>query len=124
RCVMDRRLPVQNTRFIFFVLIVGLTLCTGGSCIWGYWVLSESETKITDQRPKQAEDEIADDRIEDKAMPLFDPELVDRRPLGDSRLNLSAAVVHLRMPPIRRESEADLITLHPSYAAAVAAAPQ
>jgi hypothetical protein len=87
-------------------------------------LFGEQRTVVEDRRGKQAEEEFTDDRIEEKKPLPFDPELVDRRAFGESRINASAAVIRLAMPPIQKEAETELVTLHPSYAAAVAAAPR
>jgi hypothetical protein len=84
---------------------------------------TDSETytiERTDYRPPQspAEDVPVDDRLEDKHT-TFDPERVDRRPLGDWRLNLSEAVIRLDVPLVKPDTEAALLALHPSYAAAI-----
>jgi hypothetical protein len=63
---------------------------------------------------------LADDRLQDKPAPFFDSTVVDRRPLDDWQLNASAAVVKLDVPPIKPDVDASLLTLHPSYAAALA----
>jgi hypothetical protein len=73
-------------------------------------------------KPAKPSDPLADDRLDDRPAPPFDPDRVDRRPLGEWRLNASAAVVRLDVPAVKPDVEADLLTLHPSYAAAVAAA--
>jgi hypothetical protein len=75
----------------------------------------------TDYRPAQppADEVLSDDRLEDKK-PAFDPNLVDRRPLEGWSFNQSAAVIRLDVPMIRPDSEAELLTLYPSYAAAAA----
>jgi hypothetical protein len=71
--------------------------------------------------PKPPEDEVlTDDRLEDK-QPAFDPTLVDRRPLEDWLVNQSAAVIRLDIAMVRPDSEAQLMTLYPSYAAAAGA---
>ena len=71
--------------------------------------------------PPSTDDLLTDDRFEDKKPVAFDPALVDRRPLGRDdawQINASSAVFRLHAPPILTDSEADLLTLHPSYAAA------
>jgi hypothetical protein len=69
---------------------------------------------------KPPEDLLVDDRLEDKS-PKFDPDVIDRRPLGrnqDWLLNASAAVLRLDVPIIRPDVDSPLLTLYPSYAAA------
>jgi hypothetical protein len=73
--------------------------------------------------PPAQEDVLADDRLDDKK-PAFDPARVDRRPLGprgEWLVNASAAVLRLDVPAIKPDVERHLLTLHPSYAAAVQA---
>src|SRR6476619_3749941 len=78
--------------------------------------------EVTDYKPPPAEDDgLVDDRIEDKQT-KFDPTLVDRRPLGDWQINQSEAVIRLDVPLIEPDRDKELLTLHPSYAAALAAA--
>src|SRR5262245_8589498 len=62
--------------------------------------------------------ELTDDPLEDKN-PAFDPTLVDRRPLGDWLVNSSSAVIKLDVVAAKPDQDAALLTLHPSYAAAV-----
>lgn len=72
--------------------------------------------------PAPADDVLTDDRVEDKQPVAFDPALVDRRPLGQGdawRVNASAAVLRMHAPMIFPDSEADLLVLHSSYAAAI-----
>ena len=66
-----------------------------------------------------------DDRLEDKHT-VFDSELVDSRPIGDSHeslweINASAAVIGLDVPEIRDIDEEYLHELYPSYADAAKA---
>jgi hypothetical protein len=65
---------------------------------------------------------LADDRVEDKKTE-FKPELVDRRPLNDWQINTSEAVLRLDVPLVAPDTEAALLNLYPSYAAARAASP-
>ena len=91
----------------------------------GYDVVEEEHTDVKPP-PADPDDVLTDDQLEDKHPPAFDPALVDRRPLGPKgewRLNASAAVLRLDSPLIRPDFEPGLLTLYPSYAAAVAAAP-
>ena len=78
--------------------------------------------ELTDYNPPKLEDDgLADDRLEDKKT-AFDPQLVDRRPRGDWRINQSEAVIKLDVPLARPDSDGELLVLRPSYAAALAAA--
>jgi hypothetical protein len=53
-----------------------------------------NQVEVTDYRPPQAEaDGLADDKLADKTVPDFDPQLIDRRPLEGWLVNSSAAVV-------------------------------
>ena len=70
--------------------------------------------------PQQKPDEIlTDDRLDQKQN-TFDPDRVDRRPLGEWLINQSEAVVRLDVPIVRPDSEGALLTIFPSYAAAMA----
>jgi hypothetical protein len=75
------------------------------------------------QLPKpEADDVLTDDQLQDKKATPFDPTLVDRRPLGKDgawRLNASAAIVRLDVPLVLPDAEPQLLTLHPSYTAAI-----
>ena len=72
--------------------------------------------------PEPGEDEaLVDDKLDGKK-PAFDQTRVDRRPLGADGawlLNASAAVLRLDVPSINPDLEQELLTLHPSYTAAV-----
>src|SRR4051794_41926338 len=123
----------MTTRTLLVVLgllLVG-ALAVGGVAVWlsrGASWTDTYEVEHTDYRPpEQPPDEVlADDRLEDKKPPAFDPALVDRRPLGGDGgwlLNASAAVVRLDVPVVKPDREPDLLTLHPSYAAAAGPPP-
>nr|AXL06669.1 hypothetical protein [uncultured bacterium] len=78
--------------------------------------------EVTDRTPPEpVEDGLVGDKLEDKKT-TFDPDLVDRRPLGDWRINQSEAVIELDVPIVQPDYEADLLVLHPSYKAAMKAA--
>lgn len=81
------------------------------------------EVEHTDYHPPAAaaDDGLADDKLEDKQT-AFDPELIDRRPLGDWRINSSEAVIKLDVPLAKPDEDADLLVLRPSYADALKAA--
>ena len=70
-----------------------------------------------------ADEVLEDDRIDDKA-PKFDPEAVDRRPIGDWQVNASGSVLRLDTPMLRPDQDEALLKLRPSYKAAVEAAPK
>ena len=77
-------------------------------------------TEYHNPPPKQ--EELTDDRLEDKPPLPFLPQLVDRRPLGKDDawlVNSSAALLRLDVPIIHPDYEGALLELHPSYAAAV-----
>jgi hypothetical protein len=79
----------------------------------------QDTVEVTDYaRPKDADDLLVDDRIEDKKT-SFDPSLVDPRPVGQWSLNASDAVIKLDVPMARPDQEPELLVLHPSYASAV-----
>jgi hypothetical protein len=67
-------------------------------------------------------DDLADDRLQDRTPPPFDPAVVDSRPLGGSRLNASAAVLRLDVLPRNPQERPGAETLYASYAQAAAAA--
>jgi hypothetical protein len=77
----------------------------------------------TDYNPPPPKDEelLVDDRLEDKKTE-FDPELVDRRPLGDWIINQSEAVIRLDVPLARPDSDGELLVLRASYADSLKAA--
>src|SRR5262249_9114606 len=68
--------------------------------------------------PPPPEDVLSDDNLADKT-PAFDPARVDRRPLREWVVNSSAAVLRLDVPLLKPDVDKGLLTLHPSYAAAV-----
>jgi len=81
------------------------------------------EIERTDYHPPAASpnDELADAVLDDKN-PAFDAARVDRRPLGakgEWLINNSAAVFRLDVPIIKPDVEPHLLTLHPSYKAAI-----
>jgi hypothetical protein len=92
------------------------------------WPFRETyTTEHTDYTPPKpdADDVLTDDTLDGKE-PAFDAARVDRRPLGPKDewlINNSAAVFRLDVPIIKPDAEANLLTLHPSYRAAIDAAP-
>src|SRR5262245_49764453 len=64
---------------------------------------------------------LVDDRLEDKKT-AFDPDLVDRRPLGGWLVNASEAVIRLDVPPVKPDVNPEMGVLHASYAVAMKAA--
>lgn len=112
------------------VALVHLVVCGLLGCGTGVPGIDPNVVVIerTDYHPPKPaanspEDELADDKLDDKKT-TFDPELADRRPLEGLRINQSEAVVKLDVPLTLPDSEADLLVLHPSYRAALAAAKQ
>jgi hypothetical protein len=84
------------------------------------------EVEETEYQPSapDADDNLSDDKLEDKVLPRFDPALVDRRPLEHNwRLNASAAVIRLDLPPFRPKVDKELLELYPSYKDATQAKP-
>jgi hypothetical protein len=112
------------------VVVLLLLFVTAGILIYGIyfegwavpWV-NTYETEKTEYNPPPAdEDVLVDDRLEDRN-PVFDPTVVDRRPVGEKGgwlLNASAAVLRLDVPLIKPDHEPHLLTLYSSYAAAAA----
>ena len=88
-----------------------------------WWALSCEIISVTEYSdPEDTGDLILqDDRPEDKH-PVFDPELVDSRPIGDWLVNSSAALIALDCPPIKPDAEGWCLVLRPSYAKAAGAA--
>ncbi len=68
--------------------------------------------------PRDDDDVLKDDRIEDKVT-SFDPSLVDRRSEKGWQINGSEAVIRLDVPIIKPDVEPELLVLHPSYKAAI-----
>jgi hypothetical protein len=122
---------------IFLGLVVVLLLGAVGGVLLYFlvsdrqpvWPFRETYTvEHTEYQPPEPgpEELLTDDRIEDKKPLPFDPVLVDRRPLGNKGewlINASAAVIRLDVPLIKPDTDASLLTLHPSYAAAAGANP-
>jgi len=78
--------------------------------------------EVVDRKnPEPVDDGLTGDKLEDKKT-TFDPALVDRRPLEGWLVNQSEAVIELDVPIVQPDYEADLLVLHPSYKAALAAA--
>lgn len=112
--------PMNQRRFVVglatvFGLLAGATGC--GSRIPGIdpnvYVVEHTDYNP----PKPVNDELTDDRLEDKQT-SFLPELVDRRPLEEWLVNQSDAVIRLDVPLIKPDHDQKLLELHPSYAAA------
>jgi hypothetical protein len=83
----------------------------------------DAERTEYDPPPNDSAEDFVDDRLEDRERPRFDPALKDSRPIGprgEWLLNSSGAVIQLDVPLIKPDRESALLTLHPSYAAAIA----
>ncbi len=104
---------MRKSLFMLSVLVVAVVGC-----------LPNEVTEVSDYKDphRKPEADLADDRLDDKR-PEFDPEVVDRRPLDEFQINASAAVLRLDVPAIKPDTEAALLQLHPTFAAAVKAAP-
>ena len=104
----------MKSRALFLLLLAGLTW---PGCLWlDVETLNDYHTVGV-----RGDDALADDRLEDKKPP-FDPDLLSPQPFDGARLNLSAAVLRLDVPPLEPDADADLLVLHSSYADACAAA--
>lgn len=65
--------------------------------------------------PVNTQAELVDDQLSDR-MSVFDPDLIDSRPIGDWQVNTSAAILRIDSPMIRPDFEPQLIRLRASYA--------
>ena len=109
-----------------YVTVKGLAylvvLATTLGCL-GMFVVPESIGDVEYASPSPtADDDFRDDKMEDIKRPSFDPDLVDSRLLTDYnnwQINTSAAVLRLDVLPIQADEESNLLTLHPSYRAAL-----
>ncbi|HND51884.1 MAG TPA: hypothetical protein PLV92_05790 [Pirellulaceae bacterium] len=103
----------------FAAAVAGLTGC--GSGIPGLdpnvYVVDVTDRK----EPPPTDDGFSDDRLADKKT-VFDPELVDRRPLEGWLVNQSESVLRLDIPIVQPDYESHLLVLHPSYRDAMKAA--
>ena len=80
-------------------------------------------TEVTDWHEPVAEQDrlLADDQLDEKRLPPFDPRLIDSRPLGDWEVNASAAVVGLDCPLI--DPDSNVLVLRKTYSDAISHAP-
>jgi hypothetical protein len=127
---------MRASKVLRFVLILLPALGIAGITIWSVyfnnpnspWPFRQTyETEHTEYQPPAPDpaDVLVDDRLEDKKTG-FDPARADPRPLGPNGewlINNSAAIFRLDVPLIKPDTEADLLVLHPSYAAAIQAYP-
>jgi hypothetical protein len=108
------------------------TACLG--CCWFFASFAivgcsrNQETFTTEESdyhapPPEQDKSLADDQLDEKRLPSFDPKLIDSRPLGEWEVNASAAVVGLDCPIIKPDSESGMLVLRKSYADAIANAP-
>ncbi len=74
----------------------------------------ETVEKIERKPPPLKDPSLQDDRLEDKHT-SFDPDLIDRRPLGEWQVNSSEAILGLNIPWIQPDQEPQLLQLWPSY---------
>jgi len=103
----------------YFLLRQGNSSTLGGGLGMGNTVTVERIIHTPPVKPPEVL--LVDDKLEDKN-PSFDPNLVDRRPLGQDKawlLNASSAVIKLDVPVIKPDIDGQLLTLHRSYAEAV-----
>ena len=113
-------------RVILLIVVVVVGLGVGGYALYSAWWNSQyMVVEHTDYNAPVDHDgaQLADDGLDQKN-PTFDAALVDSRPLGEWQLNASAAVVRLDCPMIKPDSEAEMLVLRPSYAAAIKAVRQ
>jgi hypothetical protein len=112
----------NTKRLIAGVIGVGIGLAgVGLYSLW--WHANHYVTENTEYNdpPDASGLTLVDDLLKDKN-PVFDPDLVDSRPLGDWELNASAAVIRLDCPVVKPDQDPDLLVLRPSYDAARKAA--
>ena len=110
--------------------MVGLALCyfvipwPAGIPVLGNLFEDTYEIEWTEYQPPppKSDELLVDDSLNAKN-PAFIPDLIDRRPEGDWRINASAAVLRVDVPVLKPDTEAGLLILRPSYAGAMAKAP-
>jgi hypothetical protein len=103
-----------------FALLAGIVGCGTGIPILDPNVVVIEHTDYNPPPPKD-DDGLVDDKLEDKKTE-FNPELVDRRPLGEWLINQSEAVIRLDVPLARPDSDGELLVLRASYADSLKAA--
>jgi hypothetical protein len=110
--------------------VLALFLVVGGLVVGGWlwlngapWDVEVVEKTEYHPPPPDPWQELTDDLLDDKK-PAFDPQVVDRRPLGEWLVNASAAVVKLDVIAAKPDQDAALLVLYPSYAEAARAAPR
>jgi hypothetical protein len=102
---------------LLWITIAGVVLLgIVGATVWSILDIREITEYLTPAL--QPDDELVDDRLEDKR-PAFDPDVADSRLINDIvELNASAAVIRLDVPMLKPDQDAELLKLYPSYAAA------
>ena len=106
---------------VAWLVILGITTGCLGCLGYYFFPLSIDYVEHSSASPS-ADEDFQDDQLADIKRPPFDPGLVDSRPLKDYnnwQINDSAAVLRLDVPPIKPDEEKTLLTLHPSYRAAL-----
>ena len=116
----------RSLLLLSLLLLCGLVI----ACAGGLWEINpdighngDGADEVSEYHPpKDAEKSgLTDDQLADKPVLPFDPTVVDSRPIDKHQLNASAAVIKLDVPLIKPDVDAKLLTLYPSYAAALAA---
>jgi hypothetical protein len=108
--------------FPVFLIVLGVVFCTGCPGLVLYWLLPDTTTTRELASPKAAPEEaLVDDLLADKKRLPFEPDLVSPGLVAGWEVNNSAAVFRLHVAPVDEGTEAGLLVLHPSYAAAWAA---
>lgn len=96
---------------------------SGGRTYWENGIqYEEYEVERTDYHPAEVEFELPDDVLDPSIVPEFNPDLVHSQLVGGWEVNLSRAVIELDVPEVKPDREEHLLTLHPTYAAAIEAA--
>ena len=96
---------------------------SGGRTFWQDGIqYEEYETEHTDYHPPEVEFRLTDDVLDPTLVPDFDPALVYPDLVGGWEVNFSHAVIELDVPEIKPDVELSLLSLHPTYAAAIEAA--
>jgi hypothetical protein len=127
---MYERGHVSPGVFVVLVLIgAGVLAIVAVGALFSLAPKDTYEVEHTDYNPPPAAqgDVLVDDRLEDKKPVPFDPQLVERRPLGKNGewlVNSSSAVVRLDVLLLHPDSDQDLLALHGSCAEALGGRPK
>ena len=97
-----------------WLLFAGMTLAAASPAC-NYETIEVTDVKT----PPPTTDELTDDTLDSSQGPKFDEDLVHSRPIDGWQVNLSAAVIKLDVEMARPDYEEHLVTLYPSYAAAI-----